>query len=690
MDTTPQSLEGAPGVPERAPSGSLDVVDWFSTALGWLAAAAILAIMGISAYDIVARYFFNAPTSWAIEVSGYLLVAATFLGAAYAEQKGAHINVDILVNNLAAGPRTFLTGVAAWLGVTFTAFAAWQSALFAYADYRNGTRFWGLLETLQWIPQVPIVIGLVALTAAILNRRRSAAGALPGLRAWVVPGMFLLVGLALLAMGPKPPLIAGTRQAWASVLILAVVVLSAWAWNGPRMAIAVAAALGIAIVAFVAVAGQPARGAIVLLLIAVPALLITGSSIAFGLGLLGLLGLAFLLPSPQLATLAEKSFSSTNAFALTAVPMFVFMGVLLIRCGASGALFEAMRVWFGRLPGGLAHASIGACAAFAAVCGSSVATAATIGKMAAPEMLSRGYSHRLAFGTIAAGGTLGILIPPSIPLIIYGTSVGISVSALFAAGFIPGALLTLAFMATVIAWTVVRPQAAPEGEQNTVRRKLVASAEALPFLGLIILVLGSIYAGVATPSEAGAVGATLALVLCLVQRRLDWDALASALLETVITTSFILIIVVGTTTFTYVVDYLRIPSEIVATMSSFGFAGWQVLVLVTLIYIVLGMFIDPISMILMTLPITYPMVKAAGFDPIWFGIYLVIMIEIACLTPPVGLNLFVLRGLSGDVPLSEIAIGATPFVITLLLFTWLLAAFPTIVTWLPQVMGLIK
>lgn len=685
----PQSLEGAPVLPARA-LRSFDVVDWLSIALGWLAAAAILAILGISAYDIVARYFFNAPTSWAIEVSGYLLVAATFLGAAYTEKLGAHINVDILVNNLATSRRAFLMGIAAWLGVTFTAFATWQSALFAYADYRNGTRFWGLLETLQWIPQVPIVIGLFALTAAILNGRRTTAGGPGKLRALAVPAMFVALGLVLLAMGPKPPLIEGTRQTWASALIIVVVVLSAWALNGPRMALALAVTLGVLILAFVAVAGQPVRSVIVLLLIAVPAILITGISIAFGLGLLGLLGLAFLLPSPQLATLAEKSFSSTNAFALTAVPMFVFMGVLLIRCGASGALFEAMRVWFGRLPGGLAHAAIGACAAFAAVCGSSVATAATIGKMAAPEMLQRGYSHRLAFGTIAAGGTLGILIPPSIPLIIYGTSVGASVSALFAAGFIPGALLTLAFMVTVVVWTMARPKAAPAGESNTIRRKIVASAEALPFLGLIVLVLGSIYAGVATPSEAGAVGAALALLLCLVQRRLDWDGLASALLDTVTTTSFILIIVVGTTTFTYVVDYLRIPSEIVGTMTSLGLSKWWVLVFVTAIYLVLGMFIDPISMILITLPITYPLVKAAGYDPIWFGIYLVIMIEIACLTPPVGLNLFVLRGLSGDVPLSEIAIGAAPFVVALLLFTWVLAAFPIIATWLPQVMGLVK
>lgn len=685
MDIAPQSLEGAP-----AASRSVDAVDGLSIALGCLAATAVLAIMGISAFDIVARYLFNAPTSWAIEVCGYLLVAATFLGAAYAEKKGAHINVDILVNNLKAKPRASLMGFAAWLGVTFSAFAAWQSGLFAYADYRNGTRFWGLLETPQWIPQVPIVIGLVALTAAILKGRRIAAGALRRERVLAVPAMFVVLGLALFLMGSNPPLIAGTRQTWASAMIIAVVVLSAWAWSGPRMALAVVAGIGVTIVAFTAVAGQSAWSLIVLLVIAVPALLITGISIAYGLGLLGLAGLAFLLPSAQIATLAEKAFSSTNAFALTAVPMFVFMGVLLIQCGASGALFEAMRVWFGRLPGGLAHASIGACAAFAAVCGSSVATAATIGKMAAPEMLKRRYSHRLAFGTIAAGGTLGILIPPSIPLIIYGTSVGASVSALFAAGIIPGAALTLAFMATVIAWTLVRPQAAPAGEPNTIRRKIVASAEALPFLGLIILVLGSIYTGVATPSEAGAVGATLALLLCLVQRRLDWEGLTNALLETVATTSFILIIVVGTTAFTYVVDYLRLPAQIVETMNSFGFSGWLVLVFVTLLYLVLGMFIDPISMILITLPITYPIVKAAGYDPIWFGIYLVIMIEIACLTPPVGLNLFVLRGLSGDVPLSEIAIGAAPFVVTLLLFTWLLAVFPTMATWLPQAMGLIK
>lgn len=664
--------------------------DTVSTTFGAVAAIAVLLMMVFSAYDIGARYLFNEPTSWVVEVSGYLLVAITFLGAGYAEKRGAHIKVDLALQAVRGKARIFVESLAAWLGTIFVCFAAWQVALFNYSDYRNETRFWGVLETLQWIPQLPMTIGMAGFVLAMLATANRLAGSLNPFRAISVPILFLALVATLFLIGSQHLPLGIGRQELGSGLVLGTILVSAWLWNGPRVGLALLVIVTVLIGAYVLFAGSSPRVAMLLVVITLFALLLTGMSISLGLGLLGLLGIAFLLPLPQLQALGERAYSSTNSFSLTAVPMFVLMGVLLLRSGVSSALFEAMRIWFGRVPGGLAHASIGACAGFAAVSGSSVATAATIGNMAAPEMISRGYSPRLAYGSIAAGGTLGILIPPSIPMIIYGSMVGTSVSALFVAGVIPGVVLSLLFMLVIALWGTILPQSAPPGTAYSFGHKIRSSVGALPFLVLILLVMGSLYWGVATPSEAGAVGAVLAMAVCLIQRKLSVRALGASLLETVQTTSFILMILVGTATFTYIVDYLRLSQELIQIVTGMGLTPFQVFCMVTVVYIILGMFIDPISMMLITLPVTFPMIKAAGFDPIWFGIYLVVVIEVGLLTPPVGMNLFVLRGLSGDISLQQIAMGALPFLAIIFVFVGLIYVFPEIITWLPDRMGMPK
>lgn len=675
---------------ERVRSGFLTFTNNLSTGLGWVAAIAVLAMMVFSAYDIAARYLFNEPTSWAVEVSGYLLVAIAFLGAAYAEKEDAHIKVDLMLQALKGERRVFLESIAAWLGTVFVCFAAWQAALFNYSDYVNGTRFWGVLETLQWIPELPMSIGLLAFCLAMLATARRTAGQLGAVRSAAPLVLFFALGGALALLGTKRVPLGLGKHELGSALILGAVLISAWIWNGHRVAAALAVIVGALIVSYLVFSGSNPKVAMLLIVISLLTILLLGVSISLGLGLLGLLGMAFLLPIPQLQAIGERAYSNANSFSLTAVPMFVLMGVLLLRSGVSSALFESMRIWFGRVPGGLAHASIGASAGFAAVSGSSVATAATIGAMAAPEMISRGYSPRLAYGSIAAGGTLGILIPPSIPMIIYGSMVGASVSALFVAGVIPGLVLTGLFMLVVAIWALVLPASAPLGTAYSLGHKLRSSVGAMPFAVLIVLVMGSLYWGVATPSEAGAVGAVLALCVCLLQGKLDARTLVESLLETVKTTSFIIIILVGTATFTYVVDYLRLSQELIQIVGGMGLTPFQVFCVVSIVYIILGMFIDPISMMLITLPVTFPMIKAAGFDPIWFGIYLVVMIEVGLLTPPVGMNLFVLRGLSGSVSLQQIAIGAAPFLVIIFVFVGLLYAYPEIVTWLPDRMGMPK
>lgn len=424
----------------------------------------------------------------------------------------------------------------------------------------------------------------------------------------------------------------------------------------------------------------------IMLVVAMLLVLLIGVRIAMALGMIGMIALFFLLPLPQLSVLAERSWNSLNSFTLTAVPMFVLMGALLLRSGVTTELFDALLRWLGRLPGGIAHASVGACGVFAAVSGSSLATAATMGTVACPEMIKRGYSPRLTYGVVAAGGTLGILIPPSIAMIIYGTTVGAPITVLFIAGIIPGILLMLSLMVGVYIWAVLVPESAPRGDVYSWSEKFRSLIGVLPFLLLIIAVLGSLYAGVATPTEAGALGAVVALILCIQRGKFSWSMLYETALETVKVTSMLLFIVVGAAILSWVFDYLRLPKTMVSVVEAADLAPWVVMGIIGLIYVILGMFIDPISMMLMTLPVTFPIVQALGFDAIWFGIALVMMIEVGLITPPVGIILFVLRGISGDVALKEIVYGVLPFVGLILLNVLMIYCFPEIVSWLPDQM----
>ncbi|ALX26733.1 hypothetical protein QR52_18320 [Bordetella pertussis] len=413
-------------------------------------------------------------------------------------------------------------------------------------------------------------------------------------------------------------------------------------------------------------------------------LLFLGVRIGVALGLVGLFGVYFLLSRPQLSLLAERAWSSTNTFTLTAVPMFIFMGGLLLRSGITAGMFDALVRWFGRAPGGLAHASAGASAVFAAVSGSSLATAATLGKVACPDMIERGYSPRLTYGVAAAGATLGILIPPSIPMIIYGTTVGASVTHLFLAGMLPGLLLMACFMLGALVWALAVPGSAPVARAYTLREKLSASRGMVPFVAIIGAVLGSMYTGVATPTEAAAIGAVSAFVLCLVRRQLSWRALFEIAHDSAKVTALLLLIVVGAGIFSWVFDYLRLPREVVNLIQGADLSPALIVAAMVLAYLVLGMFVESIAMMLMTLPVTYPIAMSLGLDPIWFGVFLVLMIELGLITPPVGMVLFVLRSMNEKARFTDIIRGALPFVLIILLFLCLIYIYPQIVMWLPQ------
>ncbi|HZD52369.1 MAG TPA: TRAP transporter large permease subunit, partial [Woeseiaceae bacterium] len=671
----------------HARSRSTSAINALSRFMGGLAAALVFAMLSMICYDVLMRYVFNSPTIWATEISTYVLVAIALLGTAYAHLLDAHIRVDLLLNALSEPRRRTLLLVAAWIGFIFVAFAAWQSAVMTWENYVSGTRTFSLLYTPIYLPQIPIVVGFGAFALAILVEIRSLS---PLVTRWrdAFGGLLLLALVAALwVLSPRPPKAFGSVFDWGSVLVLATSLIVAWLWTGWRTVGFVLGLLGIAAALF-----WLGRGSTIWLIVAIQAcvtlgLLAIGIRVSLALGLVGLLGIYFLLPTPAPVTLGERTWDSIDTFTLTAVPMFVLMGALLLRSGLSDQVFDALAKWLGPVPGGLAHAGVGACGIFAAVSGSSLATAATMGMVACPEMIKRGFNARLAYGSIAAGGTLGILIPPSIAMIIYGSTVGAPIATLFIAGIVPGVLLVFGFMAVVVVWALIDRDAAPAAASFTWGERLRSLWQVLPIVLLIAGVLGILYAGIATPTEAGAMGAGAALMICLARRRLSFAAFADVLLETVRVTSFLFLIIVGASILTYSFDYLLLPQRLVETVQAANLGPGQVMLAVSLLYIVLGMFIDSISMMVMTLPVLFPLIVAMGFDQIWFGVVLVILMEIGLITPPVGVNLFVLRGIAKNVSMRDIVIGVLPFAFVMAAAILLLYWFPALATWLPADMS---
>lgn len=386
------------------------------------------------------------------------------------------------------------------------------------------------------------------------------------------------------------------------------------------------------------------------------------------------------------ALLVTETFSATSNYALTVIPLFILMGNIASVAGFSRRLYEAAFAWVGWLRGGLASASIIGCATFAAVSGSSVATAVTIGKVALPEMKRFGYSDALSTGAIAAGGTLGFLIPPSTGFVIYAILTEQSIGQLFMAGILPGVLLTALFMAAVAMVTLRDPAAGPRGTAMTGGQRLAALLRALPLILVIVVSIGGIYLGVFTPVEAAGVGAGLMILMALVSGKLDRKSAGKAVSDTVRTTAMLYLIIIGASVLNPFLALTHLPATLGEAMSSSGFGPYGVLLLVLLAYIVLGMFMDGIAMLVVTVPIFFPIVTALGFDPIWFGVIAVIVIEMGMITPPVGMNVFVVKSVARDVPMSTIFKGVLPFWFAMAACLFAIVLFPQIALLIPQAM----
>ena len=413
-----------------------------------------------------------------------------------------------------------------------------------------------------------------------------------------------------------------------------------------------------------------------------------GSGIWVALSMIGVsaIGMMLFTSRPVGDAMATTIWGTSSSWTLTALPLFVWMGEILFRTRLSENLFKGLSPWMQKLPGGLIHVNVVGCALFAAISGSSAATVATVGKMSIPELRKRKYPEKILLGSLAGSGTLGLLIPPSIILIIYGVAVQESIAKLFIAGIIPGIMIALIFMSYVIIWSLINKKDMPKISENfSIIEKIKRSKQLLPVILLIFAVIGSIYTGIATATEAASLGVVGALILSYFQKSLTVDTFKSSLLGATKTSCMIAFILAGSTFLSLAMGFTGLPRNLAVWIQNMDLSPYVLIFVLMIFYIILGMFLDGISAVVLTMAIIEPMIRQAGFDMIWFGIFLVIVVEMAQITPPVGFNLFVLQGMANK-DMGYIAKSAFPLFLLMVLAVVLVVIFPEIALWMPEQM----
>jgi C4-dicarboxylate transporter, DctM subunit len=421
--------------------------------------------------------------------------------------------------------------------------------------------------------------------------------------------------------------------------------------------------------------------------VAIFALALLRMPLAFSMGLVGIVGIGLTRGwDPALASTAQVVHETGFAYTLSVIPLFILMGNFVARAGLAHELFAAAYAFIGHFRGGLAHATVAACAGFGAICGSSIATAATMSKVAYPSMKKMGYSDSLATGVMAAGGTLGIMIPPSTIMVIYGIITETNIGKLFAAGVIPGVLTALLMMAAIVYITSKDPEHAPAGKRSTWPERWAALRGIWGVILLVIVVLGGIYGGLFTATEGAGFGAAGAFLFALARRRLTWAILVQVLVESARTTAMLFTLLIAATIFANFVNFTSMPNDLKEWITHLGLSPVMIISAMMLIYIVLGTVMEELTMVLLTIPLFFPIVTALGFDPVWFGVLIVMIVQIGLISPPVGMNLFVINTLLPKVGLGNIFKGCWPFVAVMIFVLGLLIAFPQLSLWLPSLM----
>lgn len=414
-------------------------------------------------------------------------------------------------------------------------------------------------------------------------------------------------------------------------------------------------------------------------------LLICSMPVAFVMAIAGVLGFAMVVSSPaSLSMMTVDFFDTFSSYSLTVIPLFIFMGQVAFHAGISKRLFHAAYCWLGMFRGGLAMATVGACAGFGAICGSGPATAATMASVALPEMKRYRYDMELASGTVAAGGSLGMLIPPSVVFIVYGILTEQSIGKLFISGVMPGIMIAIMFCITIHLLCRRRPHLGPAAEGVTWSMRWKSLAGIAETLVLFVVIIGGMFVGLFTPTEAAGVGAAGALAIALIQRRLGWKAFVQCLNETVRTSCMVMIIVAGAVVFGRFLAVTRIPYELASWQTGLAFPPWAIVGLIILFYLIAGCFVDALGLILLTVPIFYPVIEALGYNLIWFGVIIVVVTQMGVISPPVGVNVYVVSGIERGLPLQTVFKGSLPFLVCLVVAAAILVAFPQISLWLPS------
>lgn len=607
----------------------------------WVSFMAV-GIMAIPVFcDVVSRFIFSTSLEGIIEIEEFFMVIIVFLALGWTEKMGGgHIKIDIITARM---PPKFARLLNTFHNLSSTAF-------FVLVFWRIAEHAVNKIGEHSTMLQIPVSIfvtiaayGMLIMVFTLLSRSlRSIA---ENLRDKTFFGLF-------------------------GAIILATVFLTFPFWYK-----ALPVQLGRLEFGLVGMSGMIG-------------LLLLGMPIAFAMGIVGFLSLAAILPSmtPALHILSTGPYHTTASFILAVAPMFIFMGLLCSTSGISKDLFDAADKWFGHLPGGLVMASLTGCAGFAAVCGDSMATAVTMGSVALPEMQRKKYNDSLACGALAAGGTLGILIPPSIGFIFYALVTEESVGKLFVAGIVPGVLLTLLYLLCVFLIAKARPGIAPAGDRVSLGTKLRSLNGIIWMMLLFVLILGSILLGVCSPTEGAALGVVGAFGILCLRRRVNLKALREALVQTANITAKLLMILIGVGILSYFLAASRLPDEIALMVTGHGYNRYVVLVFIIGVYLILGCLMNVIPMILLTLPTLFPTVVALGFDPIWFGVLTVIIMEMGQITPPVGVIVFAISSVAPGVPMGAIFKGIIPFLCCMILMIGLLILCPSLATWLVGVL----
>jgi tripartite ATP-independent transporter DctM subunit len=615
------------------------VLQSIARAMNALGAGVVLIMVLLMTVNVIFRYLLASPFRGAVELEEFFQVGVVFFGLAYTAIKKGHVRVDFIVARLSPRIQEVINAVGLLISVGLTVLMAWRTAIWAYTNWSQQNTSILLRIPVHWFVCLAAIGLLLFFLVLLMEFCRS----------------FLRVmeeGLASLG-----------------AFFLALIVILALSWLVWVL--------------------QPSANTVTTIGFAVLlALIFLGVYIAFAMMVVGFVGMIYLAGlNAGFHLLSTVPYTVASEYNLSVVPFFVLMGHLCAVAGISQDLYKTAYIWLGQLRGGLAIGTIGGCAGFAAVSGDSMGTAAVMGAAALPEMKKYHYKPSLATGCVAAGGTLGILIPPSIAFIIYGIITDQSIAKLFMAGILPGILLAALFALAVVIQAFFDPEVAPPGPSTTWKEKIGSLRNTWSTILIFALVIGGIYVGVFTPTEAGAIGASGALTIGLINRQLTWSKLIDALLATGRTVSMLFLLLFGAMILGYFMAASEAPLKISEAISNLPLSKYLLLTAVLLVYVFLGCVMNILPAVIITLPIFFPAINGLGFDPIWFGVVLVIIMEMGMISPPVGMNVFVIQGIAKDVPLADIYRGVLPFVLAMVVSVIILTIFPQIALILPNTMG---